>query len=514
MTSIKRKKAMTNDNASSGVLVVYTGGTIGSRPRDPDPDSPQIVVSWQDLKKATPELIHLTKRGLRVECEEIEPLDSCNIGPTEWQQIATIIERRYNEFEGFVILHGTDTMVYTASALSFMMRELGKPVILTGAQRSAMVDVRNDATQNFLTSVLLAAPSFSNIPVVPEVCIFFGGKLLRGNRTVKRDTAGYDAYESPNIPPLGEVGDRIIIDEKRIRRMPEAGRRFNVRKNLDTNVTTVLVYPGIQQTDIVRRQLEGLSERPSGRPDNLKAAVVMAYGSGNIPTLWPEWLETYREMRNRNVVIATVSQCKRGAVELGLYETSALLLELGFVAANDITLEASLCKLMVLLGDGDLTQDEVEENFQRDLAGEQSASFFSTKYPVKAGSIKSGEQGNVRIPGRPLEGGWQPSQVEKALLRFRGAKLTTSKRPPVKFKVYLNLDRLEDATPDHPGFAGEFKKEPSDKPNQIIIFDVTNVLVALVKPGDRASFTVFLETESTEFSWENVELAIIAKETE
>jgi L-asparaginase len=312
-------------------------------------------------------------------------------------------------------------MVYTASALSFMLRELAKPVILTGAQRSALVDVRNDASQNFITAILLACPSFSKVPVVPEVCIYFGGKLLRGNRTVKRDTAGYDAYESPNLAPLGEVGDRIVIHESRVRPVPEAGRRFNVRKNLDTNVTTVLVYPGIQRTDLAKRQLEGLAARPSERPDGLKAAIVMAYGSGNIPTLWPEWLENFRTARNADMVIAAVSQCKRGAVELGIYETSALLLELGFIAASDITLEAALCKLMVLLGDRDLAQEEVEETYQRALVGEQSSSVFLTKYPVKPGSIqrKDGVTTNVRIPGRPLEGGWQPSHVERALLRFR-----------------------------------------------------------------------------------------------
>jgi L-asparaginase len=456
----------------------------------------------------------LKDKGLRVECEEIEPLDSCNVGPKEWQLIAGIIEKRYNEFEGFVILHGTDTMVYTASALSFMLRELAKPVILTGAQRSALVDVRNDASQNFITAIILACPNFSKIPVVPEVCIYFGGKLLRGNRTVKRDTASYEAYESPNLAPLGEVGDWIVIHESRLRPVPETGRRFNVRKTLNTNVTTVLVYPGIQQTDLVKRQLDGLAARPSDRPDGLKAAIVMAYGSGNIPTLWPEWLESFRQARNQGMVIATVSQCKRGAVELGIYETSALLLELGFVAASDITLEASLCKLMVLLGDADLSQEEVEESYQRAVAGEQSTSVFLTKYPMKAGSIQrpAGQTANVRVPGRPLEGGWQPGQVERALLRFRGAKLTYSKRPPVLFSVYLNLDRVEDASKEHPGYAGQFKKEPAVKEDQIILFDVTRVLTALVKPGDRASFTVVLENEGAEFSWQSVELAIIAKE--
>jgi L-asparaginase len=497
----------------AGVLVIYTGGTIGSKPRDPDPDSPQVVVPWVELEKGTPELKELKKRGLRIDCEEIEPLDSCNVGPQEWQQIAGIIERRYDEFEGFVILHGTDTMVYTASALSFMLRELGKPVILTGAQRSALVDVRNDASQNFVTAIVLASPKFSGIPVVPEVCIYFGGKLLRGNRTVKRDTAGYDAYESPNLEPLGEVGDRIVIHESRLRPKPDPNRRFNVRKTLDTNVTTVLVYPGIQETDLAKRQLDGLAARPSKRADGLKAAVVLAYGSGNIPTLWRVWLENFRDARNQGMVIATVSQCKRGGVELGIYETSALLLELGFVAANDITLEAALCKLMVLLGDPDLSQEEVEETYQRALVGEQSSSVFLIKYPMKAGSItRGGEVVSVRVPGRPVEGGWQPSNVERALLRFRGATLNFSGTPPVNLSVYMNLDRPEDASLDHSGYAGQFKKEPTSKEDQTILFDVTRVVTALVKPGDRASFTVFLDSEGAEFSWMSVELAIITKE--
>ena len=501
-------------NGPNGVLVIYTGGTIGSKPRDPDPDSPQVVVKWPELEKGTPELNELKKRGLRVDCEEIKPLDSCNVGPNEWQEIAGIIEKNYIDYEGFVILHGTDTMVYTASALSFMLRDLAKPVILTGAQRSALVDVRNDASQNFITAILIAAPSFSNIPVVPEVCIYFGGKLLRGNRSIKRDTAGYDAYESPNIPPLGEVGDKIVINERSIRPVP-LNKRFNVRKNLDANVATVLVYPGIQNTDLAKRQLEGLESLSSDHPESLKAAIVMAYGSGNIPTLWPEWLENFRQARDKGMVIATVSQCRRGAVELGIYETSALLLELGFIAAGDITLEASVCKLMALLGDPDLTQDEVEEAYQRDIAGEQSSSVFLTKYPTKEGSIKreGKEIANVRIPGKALEGSWQNTQVERALLRFRGATLATSKEPPVDFSVYLNLDKVEDASTDHPGYAGVFKKEPTeDKSDQIILFDVTRVITTLVGAGERASFTVILDTPDSEFTWKSVELAIITRE--
>ncbi|SPF38588.1 Cytoplasmic L-asparaginase I (modular protein) [Candidatus Sulfopaludibacter sp. SbA4] len=497
--------------SQKGVLVIYTGGTIGSKPRDPDPDSPQVVVPWEELQAATPELLRLLQRGLRVDCKSIEPLDSCNIGPKEWQQIAGMIRDSYDEYEGFMVLHGTDTMVYTASALSFMLRELGKPVILTGAQRSAMVDVRNDATQNFITSVLLAAPSFSKIPVVPEVCIYFGGKLYRGNRTIKRDTAGYDAYESPNIPPLGEVGDKIVIHEDLIRPVPPPTRRFNVRTQLDMNVTTILVYPGLQNTDLARRQLEGIIATPSIRPDGLKAAIVLSYGSGNIPTLWPDFLKSFQEAREKGVVVANVSQCRRGGVELGIYETSALLLELGFCGGSDITLEAALCKLMSLLGDPDLTQEEVEEAYQRSIAGEQSFSTYVTKYPMKPGVLERDKSGvSLRVPGRPIEGGWTPNRVDRALLRFRGASVAHAKRGPVAFRVFMNLDKPEDASTDHPGFVGTFKKEPQE--TGIIVFDVTRVLVALTKPGDRASFTIFLDTDEASLSWREVEVAVVARE--
>ncbi|NJL27273.1 MAG: asparaginase [Thermoanaerobaculia bacterium] len=159
---------------SGGVFVIYTGGTIGSAPRDPgDPDSPQKVVPWDDLMKATPELEDLKKKGCHIGCHSFpKPLDSCNVGPAEWAEMAQVIADNYEKYNGFVILHGTDTMVYSASALSFMLRDLGKPVVLTGAQRSALVDARNDATQNVITSILIANPAFSGLPVVPEVTIF------------------------------------------------------------------------------------------------------------------------------------------------------------------------------------------------------------------------------------------------------------------------------------------------------------------------------------------------------
>jgi L-asparaginase len=488
------------------VLVIYTGGTIGSRPRDPDPDSPQVVVPWRELYAATPEIDRL---GFEVDCISTpEPLDSCNVSPAEWVFMVETIEQNYHDYSGFVILHGTDTMVYTASALSFMLRNLGKPVVLTGSQRSAMVDVRNDATQNFLTSLLIANPDAARIPVIPEVVIFFGGKILRGNRTVKRDTSGYAAYETPNLAPLGTVGDQIVIDTNLIQPPPEG--RFVARKRLDTAVLPVLIFPGIQNTyEVVDRLL--VEADP-------KAAVVMSFGSGNIPTR-SEFLDVFRQARARGVVLANVSQCQQGPVELGIYETSAELLEAGFVAANDITFEAAQCKLMVLLASPDVRDMEpherqalVEREFEVSLAGEQSVSVIRTDYDDGGGRVEVTDgPGRARVRGANPKGRWTPGTLQRALIRLRGAKVVSTNEDAVEFRVFLNLD--PDAEPDDgdPGFAGTFRKWPSDKEG-IVVFDVTRTFRVVATGSERISPTIVVDTPGATLTWERTELALFVNE--
>ncbi len=508
---------------NKGVLVIYTGGTIGSKPRDPDPDSPQIVVPWQELLDGTPELQRVP---FTVNCYEgIPPLDSCNVGPEQWVAMAKCIRDNYEDYEGFVILHGTDTMVYTACSLSFMLRELGKPVIVTGAQRSALVSVRNDATQNVLTALENANPAASNLPVVPEVCILFGGKLLRGNRTVKLDTEGYEAYDTPNLPPLGTAGDRIVINERLVRPRPQRGRRFNVRTNLDTHVLPVFISPGIQDTEIARSQLE---------TEGLKAAVILSFGSGNIPTR-REFLDSFREARAaRGVVLANVSQCPRGPVDLGIYETGAELLEAGFVSAADITVEAAQCKLMALLGDSDATIEDVEGNFQRSMAGEQSISLYVTRFGESSGGSLSGGSPRMRIRGVPVSGAFETGLVERALIRLRKAQVSGSETPAVgaqtsrkvradgssspspeaiRFRTFLNLDEGAELDESDPSFAGSFTKWPMDSEG-VVMFDVTNAFRSTVRLGERMSFTVILDTPTGELTWESAELAVFARETD
>lgn len=501
---------MTVKSQSKGVFVIYTGGTVGSAPRNPDdPESPQYVVPWGELVKKTPELKKLKDRGFgRIgEYSITPPLDSCNVGPEEWSKMANAIAQNYDEYEGFVILHGTDTMVYTASALSFMLRELAKPVVLTGAQRSALVDIRNDATQNFLAALDIANPVYSGLPVVPEVCIAFGRWLLRGNRAVKRDTAGYEAYESPNFSPLGEIGDNILIDTRLIRPLPDASRRFHVRTAMDTEVTTVHIYPGIQETQFVAKQL---------MDPRLKGALVMAYGSGNIPTK-EEFLLQFVPKDRSPILVGIMSQCRRGPVELGIYDTSATLLEMGFVAAGDITMEAALCKLMILLGDPDTSLDEAKKLFAQNMAGEQSTSLYVTKYEsgekALVGAETPKENSNFRIPGRPLEGVWRAEQIERALLRFRGSTATPAEGDKAaRMRIFANLNPGQEPSDDHPGYVDPILKYPPDVQPTISIFDVTDAVRSIAHPGDRISFTVFVDSSGATFSWKSVELALFVKE--
>jgi L-asparaginase len=353
-------------NRGSGVLVVYTGGTIGSMPRDPlDPKSPLVVVDWAEFRCRTSSLsprladgsVNARYIGFNVDGASLEPLDSCNIGPDYWVELARVIEESYDRYEGFIVLHGTDTMVYTASALSFMLQGLGKPVVLTGAQRSHLANVRNDALQNLLTSLLIANPKHAGLPVVPEVSIFFHEELLRGNRSRKVNASGFAAFKSPNYPPLAAAGESIVVDRRVL--LPP-GKGLRLRSHIEPNVASVIFFPGIQEASILQDVLAD---------PKLKGVVLMTYGAGTVPSD-PRVLDPIRDAVKHGVVAVAVTQCGGGRVELDRYEASAHLLEAGVVSGRDITPEAALVKLMVLLGDPELGPPEVRQLLGQDIAGE------------------------------------------------------------------------------------------------------------------------------------------------
>ena len=495
---------------NKGVLVIYTGGTIGSMPKDPqDAASPQVVVEWDDFIERTPQL-NPENLGYRLGFEKLsEALDSCNIGTQHWTEMAEIIETNYDDYEGFVILHGTDTMVYTASALSFMLANLAKPVVLTGSQRTHLFQIRNDGLQNTITALAVANPKASAIPVIPEVMIFFGNDLLRGNRSRKRDANGYIAYETPKYPPLAKIGANIEVDESRILPIPDGV--FFVRKNLELKVIDFNVFPGVVHNGIADLMFDNKDFKPRG-------AVIRSYGAGNIPTD-ETFLGRLRKASQNNppgVTMINVTQCTQGRVELGLYETSNKLLEFGMVSGTDLTPEAALVKMMVGLADEDLQDDKtgLRTFLQTNQAGEQSTSIYEMPFSKTGGAELSRGERRFRFPAdRDLPGSWRPAELEGVQLRLYGAKVTgTDDGTPIEVDLYANLSSNEEPGGHaSPKFAGRHRKAPTASPT-ILSFDALDATRRLFRPGQRASFSLVLASEKGSLEWERAELALFVKE--
>lgn len=344
----------------SKVLLIYTGGTIGMMQ-----DAKTGQLKPFDFKQLTDQIPELNKFEVTLSAISFaNPIDSSDMQPAVWIEIAKMIEKNYDKVDGFVVLHGSDTMSFTASALSFMLENLNKPVILTGSQLPIGM-IRTDGKENLITAIEIAAAKEKGKSIVSEVCIYFEYQLYRGNRTHKFNAEHFQAFQSANYPVLAEAGVHLKYNQSALQKgnLPTGqagGKKLKVHTSLDSNIAILKMFPGITQ-NVVEAILNA---------KNVKAIILETFGSGNAST--QKWfIDALQKAISKGIVILNVTQCNAGKVEQGKYATSAAFKKIGVIGSSDITSEAAVAKLMFVLGTTS-NKKEIEKLLKSDLRGEMT----------------------------------------------------------------------------------------------------------------------------------------------
>ena len=349
--------ARTHDmTQKSAILLIYTGGTIGMKQ-----DMKDLTLKPFDFSQILDEVPEIRKFAFKIDTYSFEPpIDSSDVEPSLWQDLARLIKEKYEDYDGFIILHGTDTMSYSASALSFMLDGLTKPVIFTGSQLPIGVP-RTDGKENLISAVEIAsAKDDEGHPAVPEVCVCFDSLLMRGNRSTKVNSEVFRAFQSPNFPPLAEAGINIRYNNEYIRKPNDWYQSLTINTDLDTRVSILKIHPGITP-EVVRNILCGKDTR---------AIIMETYGSGNAPTR--DWfLDIVKESSAMNKIIVNVTQCLAGTVNMNIYANGKALERAGVIDGYDSTTESALAKLFYLMGKS-RDNEWVKAMMGRNLKGEIS----------------------------------------------------------------------------------------------------------------------------------------------
>lgn len=465
------------------VLIINTGGTIGMVHNDPnDPTSPlRPAKDWHEIAKEHPIL-----EKFPTDYCQLDPLiDSSDMCLEVWVKIGEIIEKFYDEYRGFVILHGTDTMAFTASALSFMCKNLSKPIILTGSQVPLQFP-RSDALQNLITAIQIAGNEVYGVRLVPEVAIFFRDTLLRGNRARKIDATNYFGFSSPNYPAIGEVGGDIKIIKDRI--LKPSHEKFYLDKRFSNEVIVLELFPGLNFS-----YLKNIFKEGSG----IKGVILKTYGNGNAPTS-QEFLDFLEYISSQKIVIIDITQCTKGFVKMGLYEASAKLTDIGVISGTDLTPEAAVTKLMYLLGAyKDIKQ--IKRKMQVDICGEQTLSQYDFSFESD-GEFNDYFETEIIVP----------KKLKKEYLLRSVARVVGIKDREFEDKdliITMSIESLDDYNDNFIEPNSKIQKiVKKDKKDAHILFDksVKRIL-------DSSRMVKITMTSNMKITWENINFSIYSE---